>query len=541
MRKKRRMMTLFLALLAVCGGWSAEQQSLLMVQAADGTEQTDAAEGQNVQVLSENRIPETLEPIPEGYDTPAEQQGTIEKLTYTTYESMSYEEKSEELTKTAYVYLPYGYSEEEQYNVFYLMHGGWSNETTMLGTDQAPNTLKNVIDHAIQAGEMQPMIIVCPTYNNTSPEDSASYSLALQLTDNYHNELVNDLIPAVESRYSTFAEDTTPEGISVSRDHRGFGGFSMGSVATWHTFQYCLDDFRYFMPMSGSLTTDGSFLDQIVKNSGYGSEDFFIYAMSGTDDFAYSSFTRQIEAMLEVPDGSFRQADNEQEGNVAFRVQEGGTHSGEFADQYIYNGLCWFWSAYASETEAETESSDSNILVAYFSMPEDIDTEGIDADAGASIVVKDDQVMGNLEYMAGIIGDVTGGDLFRIETVEEYPLDHEPLVDQAAEEQDEEARPELATQIEHLDQYDTILLGYPNWWGDLPMPLYTFLETYDFSGKTIIPFTAHGGSGFSDTVDTIAELQPEATVSEEGFSISRNEVADAEEEIRSWAEGLNLQ
>ena len=127
------------------------------------------------------------------------------------------------------------------------------------------------------------------------------------------------------------------------------------------------------------------------------------------------------------------------------------------------------------------------------------------------------------------------------ETVEEYPLDHEPLVDQAAEEQDEEARPELATQIEHLDQYDTILLGYPNWWGDMPMPLYTFLETYDFSGKTIIPFTAHGGSGFSDTVDTIAELQPEATVSEEGFSISRNEVADAEEEIRSWAEGLNLQ
>ncbi len=203
--------------------------------------------------------------------------------------------------------------------------------------------------------------------------------------------------------------------------------------------------------------------------------------------------------------------------------------------------LTFGFSAYASETEAETESSDSNILVAYFSMPEDIDTEGIDADAGASIVVKDDQVMGNLEYMAGIIGDVTGGDLFRIERVEEYPLDHEPLVDQAAEEQDEEARPELATQIEHLDQYDTILLGYPNWWGDLPMPLYTFLETYDFSGKTIIPFTAHGGSGFSDTVDTIAELQPEATVSEEGFSISRNEVADAEEEIRSWAEGLNLQ
>ena len=74
----------------------------------------------------------------------------------------------------------------------------------------------------------------------------------------------------------------------------------------------------------------------------------------------------------------------------------------------------------------------------------------------------------------------------------------------------------------------------------MPMPLYTFLEEYDFSGKTIIPFTAHGGSGFSDTVSTIAELQPDAQVSEDGLSISRNDVADAESEITSWAEGLGL-
>ena len=113
-------------------------------------------------------------------------------------------------------------------------------------------------------------------------------------------------------------------------------------------------------------------------------------------------------------------------------------------------------------------------------------------------------------------------------------------MDQAAEEQDENARPELATQIENPDQYDTILLGYPNWWGDMPMPLYTFLEEYDFAGKTIIPFTAHGGSGFSNTVSTIAELQPDAQVSEEGLSISRNEVADAADEISAWAEGLGL-
>ena len=189
-------------------------------------------------------------------------------------------------------------------------------------------------------------------------------------------------------------------------------------------------------------------------------------------------------------------------------------------------------------TAQEGQSESSNVLIAYFSVPEDVDTEGIDANAGASIVVRDGQVMGNLEYMANVIQQTIGGDLFRIETVEEYPLDHEPLVDQAAEEQDEEARSELSTQIENPDQYDTILLGYPNWWGDMPMALYTFLEEYDFSGKTIIPFTAHGGSGFSDTVDTIAELQPDAEVSEEGLSISRNDVADAQEEISSWAQGL---
>ena len=189
-------------------------------------------------------------------------------------------------------------------------------------------------------------------------------------------------------------------------------------------------------------------------------------------------------------------------------------------------------------TAQEGQSESANILIAYFSVPEYVDTEGIDANAGASVVVREGQVMGNLEYMAGVIQQTIGGDLFRIETLEEYPLDHEPLVDQAAEEQDEEARPELSTQIENPDQYDTILLGYPNWWGDMPMALYTFLEEYDFSGKTIIPFTAHGGSGFSDTVDTIAELQPDAEVSDEGLSISRNDVAEAQEEISSRAQGL---
>ena len=198
-----------------------------------------------------------------------------------------------------------------------------------------------------------------------------------------------------------------------------------------------------------------------------------------------------------------------------------------------------------AETEAETEVPDesgqeSKVLIAYFTIPEDLDTTGVDAVAGASIVVKEEEVLGNTEYVARTIQETVGGDLFQIETVQEYPLDHDPLVDQAAEEKAQDARPELSTHIEDVDQYDTILLGYPNWWGDLPMPVYTFLETYDFGQKTIIPFVTHGGSSFSGTIDTIARLQPDAVVSDQTLSLSRNDVAESEEEVVSWAKSLNL-
>ena len=182
----------------------------------------------------------------------------------------------------------------------------------------------------------------------------------------------------------------------------------------------------------------------------------------------------------------------------------------------------------------------SSILIAYFTMPEDVDPAGADAVAGASIVVRDGEILGNVEYMAQTIQQAVGGDLLRIETAEEYPLEHEALVDFAAEEQEAGARPALATQIENLEQYDTIFLGYPNWWGDMPQALYTFLESYDLSGKTIIPFCPHGGSGFSRTQSTIAELQPNATVREDGLALSRNDVADSAEQVTAWAQGLGL-
>lgn len=289
-------------------------------------------------------IPDELEYIPQGYENPAEQQGRLEKLTYDTWESFTYKQKTQKLTKEAWVYIPYGYSEDEKYNVFYLSHGGWSNETSLMGTDEAPRVFKNIIDNAIQDGKIKPLIIVLPTYNNTSEEDSGDYSLAIRLTNNFHNELVNDLIPAVESRYSTYAEDTTPEGLKKSRDHRGFGGFSMGSVNTWNTFRYCLDYFRYFMPMSGSYSLDGQYMADLVTEQGYTSKDFFIFAASGTNDFAYSAFKAQIMAMADNSGGMFKLANNEADGNMSFLEREGYSHDGKASDEYTYNGLRFFWS-----------------------------------------------------------------------------------------------------------------------------------------------------------------------------------------------------
>ena len=287
-------------------------------------------------------IPPELEYIPDSYQQPAEHPGTLEKLTYQTWESFSYEAKNQSLTKEAWVYAPYDYDENRQYNIMYLSHGGWANETTIMGTDADPHVFKHVVDHAIEDGKMQPILIVLPTYNNTSPEDSGDYGLAIQLTNNFHNELINDLIPAVESKYSTYAEDTTPDGLAASRNHRGFGGFSMGSVNTWRTFQYCLDYFRYFMPMSGS-GYDGQAAAEFVRQSGRGPDDFFIYAMSGTADFAYSAFKRQIDSMAQ--NDMFTLADNEADGNLAFREREGYQHDGRASNEYTYNGLLFFWPA----------------------------------------------------------------------------------------------------------------------------------------------------------------------------------------------------
>ena len=180
-------------------------------------------------------------------------------------------------------------------------------------------------------------------------------------------------------------------------------------------------------------------------------------------------------------------------------------------------------------------ASDGNILIAYFTAAEN---SGVDAVASASYTTVDGQTVGRIRAVADWIAEGTDGELFSIRTETVYPTDGGELIDYADQEQAENARPILTSHIDDLDQYDTIFIGYPNWWYDMPMALYSFFDEYDFSGKTIVPFNVHNGSRFSGTIQTIQELEPDAVVIEDGFTVSERDVADAAGDVADWLADL---
>ena len=198
----------------------------------------------------------------------------------------------------------------------------------------------------------------------------------------------------------------------------------------------------------------------------------------------------------------------------------------------------------STEGTAEAESSEaaaqSSLLVAYFSYAENAALpDDVDASASASIQPWNGALTGNTGVVADMIAQATGADLFSIRTVEQYPDTYDATIDQGQQEQSDGARPELATHLENLDSYDTIFLGFPNWWGDMPMAVYTFLDEVDLSGKTVIPFVTSGGSGFSNTISTIQQMEPQATV-QEGLSIGASSATGAQQQVESWLSELGL-
>jgi flavodoxin len=144
---------------------------------------------------------------------------------------------------------------------------------------------------------------------------------------------------------------------------------------------------------------------------------------------------------------------------------------------------------------------------------------------------------GNTERVAEFIQEAVGGDLFQIETVKEYAADYYACCDEAKAELRDNARPEIKAFVENMDDYDTIFVGFPNWWGTCPMCVLTFLEHYDLAGKRIIPFCTNEGSGLGSSERTIAAACPGATI-EKGLSITGNAAAGSAAKVASWAKKL---
>lgn len=191
-----------------------------------------------------------------------------------------------------------------------------------------------------------------------------------------------------------------------------------------------------------------------------------------------------------------------------------------------------------STGEAETVKNE-RVLIAYFSYGENAALpDGVDASTSASINIRNGKTTGNTGVIANMIAEETGGELHSIMTKEKYPSDYNEVVEQGKVENQADIRPELISKIENLDEYDTIFVGFPNWWYDMPMAMYSFFDEYDFSGKTIIPFCTSGGSGFSDSISTIKSLEPNADVVENGLSISGSRIDNAQSDVDSWLSEL---
>jgi flavodoxin len=191
-----------------------------------------------------------------------------------------------------------------------------------------------------------------------------------------------------------------------------------------------------------------------------------------------------------------------------------------------------------STPTVQPESNETKILIAYFTWAENTHVENpaaVDVDAVTSASVLPP---GNTAKMASWIQERVGGDLFSIVVTEPYSSNYDDCLDRAADEKAENARPELVNHVENMDDYDTIFLGYPNWWYTVPMALFTFLEEYDFSGKTVIPFCAHGTGGLASSVRDITAALPDSSEVLETIGVYRPDTDSAQPKINEWLEGL---
>lgn len=277
--------------------------------------------------------------------------GTIEKVTY-----MTTNRDGELRDKYANVYLPYGYDaadKEKKYNILYIMHGGGGNPDAWLDCSK----VKNMLDYSIDSGEIKPLIVVFPSFYKEKISRIGAADPVLERTNVmfFQNELVEELLPAVERVYNTYAEDTTKEALKASRMHRGFGGFSMGGCTTWLAFMNHLEYFAEYLPLSGdcwaievkggqtkTVETVKELYDCAIR-SGYGTDEFFLHVATGTEDAASTPLTMQVTEMKKYPD-MFVYSDDFSKGNLHFLLAEGEVHAYEAVYQYLFNYLPYLFN-----------------------------------------------------------------------------------------------------------------------------------------------------------------------------------------------------
>ena len=186
--------------------------------------------------------------------------------------------------------------------------------------------------------------------------------------------------------------------------------------------------------------------------------------------------------------------------------------------------------------ESTEDASKSRVLIAYFTRAENIgDTAGVDAVSSASLNIQDGAVIGNVKLLADDIQSLTGGDLFAIQTERTYLKNYRTSTDEARAEQNKDERPALKNHVENIENYDVIYVGYPNWWGTVPMAVNTFLEEYDLTGKMIIPFSSHEGSGLGSSMSDIRQQCKDSEVLE-GLAVRGRNAADegTKSEVENW-------
>lgn len=176
------------------------------------------------------------------------------------------------------------------------------------------------------------------------------------------------------------------------------------------------------------------------------------------------------------------------------------------------------------------------VLVAYFSWADNaILADDVDAVSSPSVISP-----GNVQQLAGWVQEATGGDIFSIRVTEPYPSGWDECLSRANEERGADARPELVENVEDFERYDTVFLGYPNWWYGVPMALLSFLETHDLSGKQVYLFCSHGTGGLANSVRIITDAAPEAIISDDIFDCYEEDAPESRDAVTSWVQGLGL-